>query len=235
MVFYRLDDGVLGWLIGHVAIRHWVTFGPRYNNPVALLSNGEYLDHRALNGLNRTQFQATARTLQLQLADTLLSRAVHRLPPTAFALEGPRTIAALQARRAALPALANALYQDLARRPMVGGTDQAETFLINRYSDSTQVIVYPSGSHPAQSLFSRTFLSSETKEISLQGLGGDDSFVVNNPANAAAKIRLRIYGGPGANKLTEGNREVAAKALRGVFFSQSSAPAAQAYDKLPEE
>ena len=235
MVFYRLDDGVLGWLIGHVAIRHWVTFGPRYKNPVALLSNGEYLDRRALNGLNRAQFQATARALQSQLADTLLSRAVHRLPPTAFALEGPRTIAALQARRAALPALADALYQDLARRPMVGGTAQAETFLINRYPDSTQVIVYPSGSRPAQPLFSRTFLSSETKEISLQGLGGDDSFVVNNPANAAAKIRLRIYGGPGANKLTEGNKEVGAKALRGVFFSQSSAPAAQAYDKLPEE
>ena len=236
MVFYRLDDGVLGWLIGHVAIRHWVTFGPRYKNPVALLSNGEYLDRRALNGLSRAQFRATALALQQQLPDTLLNRAVRRLPPAVFTIEGPRTIAALQARRVALPALADALYLDLARRPLVGGTARAETFIIRQYPDSTQVTVYSSGSATALPLFRRTFLSSETREIVLEGLGGDDTFVrLEAPGQQAARPRLRIYGGPGSDTLTQGPAGAPAISLPGIRFSQGSAPARQAYDKPAEE
>ena len=237
MVFYRLDDGVLGWLIGHLAIRHWVTFGPRYRNPVALLSNGEYLDRRALNGLDGAQFRAAARALQQQLPDTLLSRAVRRLPPAGFALEGARTIAALQARRTALPALAEALYQELARRPMVGGTAAAETFVIKRYADSTQVVVYSSGSTVGAALFRRTFLGPETKEISIQGLAGDDTFVVSGPANrpVTAGIRLRIYGGPGTDQLTSDTAQPLKKPGPGVRFYQGSAPRKKAYDQPPRE
>ncbi|MDB5233675.1 MAG: hypothetical protein JWR44_668 [Hymenobacter sp.] len=235
MVFYRLDDGLLGWLIGHVAIRHWVSFGARYKNPVALLSNGEYLDRRALNGLSRAQFQAAAAAMQKQLPDSLLNRAVHRLPPAAFALEGPGTIAALQARREALPAVADALYYELARLPMVGGTAQAETFVIKRYADSTQVAVYPGVSGTGPPLFRRTYLSSETKEISLQGLGGDDTFIISSPAGQAAKggIRLRMYGGPGNDTLV--NDIPSSKPGKRNRFIQGSAPEKQAYDKLPEE
>ena len=237
MVFYRLDDGVLGWLIGHLAIRHWVTFGPRYKNPVALFANGAYLDRRALNGLSRAQFEAAARALQQQLPDTLLHRALRRLPPAVLALEGARTVTALQARRAALPVLAAGLYQQLARRPLVGGTAAAETFVIKRYPDSTQVAVYAGGSAAGRALFRRTFLRSETKEISLQGLAGDDTFVVSAPLGQPVRrgVRLRLYGGPGTDKLTDDTTRPIEKSLSGVRFYQGSAPRKKAYDELPNE
>ncbi|MET4073272.1 hypothetical protein [Hymenobacter sp. UYCo722] len=226
MVIYRLDDGVLGWLIGHVAIRHWVTFGPRYKNPVAQLSNGEYLDRRALNQLTRAQFQTAALDLQRRLPDSVLQRAVRRLPPAVYALEGARTLAAFRARRDDLPALAETFYRDLARQPRIAGTQAAERFEIHRYADSTVVTIFPAQGTVA--FYHRAFVPAETRHIQLEGLGGDDVFVVTThgaPANRQPAIH--IYGGPGNDELRPPGR--------GLRFEQGSAPAGQAFDKLPEE
>ena len=226
MVIYRLDDGVLGWLIGHVAIRHWVTFGPRYKNPVAQLSNGEYLDRRALNQLTRTQFQAAARDLQRRLPDSVLQRAVRRLPPAVFALEGPHTLAAFQARRGQLPALAETFYRDLARQPRIAGTNEAERFEIHRYADSTVVAIFPANGTAA--FYRRAFVPTESRRLLLEGLGGDDVFVVENHDPAARRgPAIRIYGGPGNDELRQPGGA--------IRFEQGSLSAGKAFDKLPEE
>ena len=231
MVLYRLDDGALGWLIGHVFLRHWATFAPRYKNPSGLMSSGHYLDQRILSGLSRAQFQAAAGALQQRLPDTVIARAVRQLPPAAFALEGQHTIAALQARRAALPALADEFYEMLAKRPRIGGTALAERFTIRRYTDSTVVIVESlAAGAPAAPLLRRAFLPTETRLIQLEGLAGDDVFTVEERgASTASKPAIRIYGGAGNDEFR------AAGSGRGIRFSQESAPAKQAYDKPPEE
>ena len=225
MVIYRLDDGVLGWLIGHVFIRHWVTFGPRYKNPIAQLSNGEYLDQRELNALTRAQFQAAALDMQRRLPDSVLQRAVRRLPARVYALEGPRTLAAFQARRAALPALAETYYRALARKPRIAGTNEAERFEIHRYADSTVVAVFPAQGNTR--IYYRAFRPSETRRLQLEGLGGDDVFVVENHGPAPSQPPIRIYGGSGNDALRGPGQ--------GIRFEQESAPAAKAFDKLPEE
>ena len=226
MVIYRLDDGLFGWLIGHVGIRRWVTFGPRFKNPVAQLSNGEYLDRRALNQLTRAQFQTAALSMQHRLPDSLLQRAVLRLPPAVYALEGPRTLAAFQARRDKLPALAETFYRDLARQPHVAGTNQAEQFEIHRYADSTVVIVFTAGDTAA--FYHRAFVPTETRRIQLEGLGGDDVFLVETHDPAAQRRPvIRIYGGSGSDELRQPKR--------GIRFEQGSAPAGRAFDKSPEE
>lgn len=231
MVLYRLDDGALGWLIGHVFLRHWATFGPRFKNPSGLMSSGHYLDQRILNGLSRAQFQAAATAMQERLPDSLITRAIHRLPAAAFALEGPRAIAALQARRAALPALADGFYLDLAKRPRIGGTAQAERFTIRRYADSTVVIVESlAAGATAAPLLRRAFLPAETRLIQLEGLAGNDVFTVEEQGpNTVSEPAIRIYGGAGNDDLRM------AGGSRGIRFSQESAPAKRAYDKPPEE
>ncbi|MGY3087246.1 hypothetical protein ACVWYF_000272 [Hymenobacter sp. UYAg731] len=231
MVLYRLDDGALGWLAGHLFLRHWVTFGTRYKHPAGLLGSGHYLDQRILAGLSRAQFRAAAVAMQQRLPDTLIARAIHRLPAAAFAIEGPRTIAALQARRAALPALADGFYLDLAKRPRIGGTGQAERFTIARYADSTVVTVQSlAAGATAAPLLRRAFLPAETRLIQLEGLAGDDVFTVEeHGATAAGKPAIRIYGGAGTDEFR------ATGGSRGIRFSQESAPAKRAYDKPPEE
>lgn len=233
IVFYRLDDGVLGWVIAHFVQPHWTTFGPHYKKPFRLLSSGHYLDTRGLNGLTRGQFQATARAMQQQLPDTLISRALHRLPPAAFALEGPRTMAALQARRTALPALADGLYQTLARRPIIGGTAQAERFEVHRYPDSTVVAVFqvqPGAPVAARPFYHRAFFRSETRRIQLEGLGGDDVFSIEeHGSNPSSLPKIRIYGGTGTDELR------GKPPRRGIRFWPKCAPAKNAYDKPPKE
>lgn len=230
MVFYRLDDGLLGWLVSRLALRHWVTFAPRYKNLSGLMSSGHYLDQRGLNALTRAQFRATALAMQQQLPDTLIARAVRRLPASAFALEGPRTIAALRARRDNLPALADEFYRQLARRPRVGGTEQAEQFTIHRYADSTVVTVHSLAAANPTLLYRRAFLPAETQRVQLEGLGGNDVFTVEehgpNPSHQPA---IRVFGGPGTDEIK------AAKGSRGVRFHQESVRTAQAYNKPPEE
>lgn len=226
MVIYRLDDGGLGWLIGHFVIRRWVSFGPRYKNPMAQLSNGGYLDLRALNQLTRAEFRVVALDMQRRLPDSVLQRAVRRLPPAVYALEGPRTLAAFQARRDHLPALAETFYRDLAHQPHIAGTNEAERFEIHRYVDSTVVAVFPA--RGAVAFYRRAFVPTDTHRIQLEGLGGDDEFIVENHGLAAYRQpTIRIYGGPGHDELR--------RPSRGIRFEQGSAPAEQAFDKLPKE
>ncbi|WP_092668841.1 hypothetical protein [Hymenobacter arizonensis] len=232
MVFYRLDDGVLGWLVGHLAIPHWTTFRARYPKLAHLMSNGHYLDTRGLNQLSRAEYKAEALAMQQLLPDAVISTAVHRIPSAAFALEGPGIIAALQARRDNLPAFADGFYQHLARRPMVAGTALPERFVVHRYSDSTVVAVYPAQAAISQqnAFFHRTFFPAETKEIQLEGLGGDDVFTIEQHGQkTVSRPVLRIYGGPDADELQ------GSKYGRGVHFSQGSARAKDAFDKSPKE
>ncbi|MDQ2772016.1 MAG: hypothetical protein M3Y54_16130 [Bacteroidota bacterium] len=230
MVFYRGDDGPLGWLVGHLLLPHWATFGPRYKNPRGLMSSGHYLDTRGLNQLTRTDFRMAALAMQQRLPDSLLLRALHRLPAAVFALEGPRTLAALQARRAALPALADIFYRQLARRSVVGGTEQAERFEIHRYADSTVVQIFSLAAGPGPALlYQRAFLKAETHWIQLEGLGGKDVFIVQQHGpKAEAQPRVRIFGGGGRDDFQGGP-------AAGVRFEQKRAPAHGAYDELPEE
>ncbi|HEX8507270.1 MAG TPA: hypothetical protein VF630_18040, partial [Hymenobacter sp.] len=229
MVFYRLDDGALGWVVGHVLLRHWVTFGPRFRNASALLSSGHYLDVRGLNALTRAQFKAVALAMQRQLPDTLINRAVRRLPPAAYSLEGPRLTAALQLRRAELPALADGLYRELARKPAVGGTAQAERFEVHRYADSTVVTVQARTSAGSKGFtYRRSFLPAETRLVQLEGLGGDDEFVVeNHAAQPVSRPQVRIYGGPGTDALPS--------AKAGIHTSQGGTRPKKAYDEPPKE
>ncbi len=231
MVFYRLDDGVLGWLIGHLALRHWASFRARYPPAGALLSSGHYLDVRSLNGLSRADFRSAAQALQQRLPDTLLARALRRLrrlPPAAYALDGARTLHALRARREALPALADAYYRQLVRHVSLGGTAEAERFEIIRAADSTVVKIYSLADRNEAPYYQRTFFAAETRTIQLEGLGGDDEFVVTGGAGAG-RPRLQLYGG-------EGRDAFSPKAGgRGMRYQAGSAPARRAYDAPPVE
>jgi hypothetical protein len=194
------------------------------------MSSGHYLDQRGLNELSRAQFQAAAQVMQTRLPDTLITRAVRRMPAAALALEGPRTVTALQARRDALPALADDFYRQLARRPRLGGTAQAERFTIHRYADSTVVTMQPATATGAKLLYRRAFLPTETKLIQIEGLDGDDTFAVEqHGASTSRKPAIRIYGGAGTDALQ------ATQSSKGIRFMQESAPAKQAFDTPPEE
>ena len=222
-VYFRFDDGALPWLVS----RRWLvprfqTFRARYDNVPGLVYQAIFIDERGLSQLTRADFGRAAADLLRHLPDTLIERAVRRLPPAVYALEGPGLAAALRARRDALPQAAAAFYRSLARQPTVGGTARPEHFTVRQYADSVAVRVETgSSAGPGHLLYARTFYPAETRRLTLEGLGGDDVFTVVPPPDGhpAAHIRLQLRGGPGTNRLDAPGRH-----RRLTFDDGSSSP-----------
>ena len=204
-VYFRFDDGVIPWLASRRGIApQFQTFRNEYNSIAGLVYQAQFIDQRGLSAMTRADFRRTAQDLQRRLPDSVIERAMRRLPPNVFALEGQRLGEALRARRETLPRAAEAYYLTLARAPTLGGTAQAERFVVHRYPDSTTVQVYSSAwqKRPAgDSLrFQRTYFRHETKCISIDGLDGDDIFEVTTTATSQP-MPLLLYGGEGHDQL----------------------------------
>src|SRR5207253_2099779 len=102
-------DGLLPWIARyyHPDI---VSFGDRYPDLVGLTWNGRALDRRVLNDLEKPVWDSVAAALQAGLSDTVIDRAVHRLPPEYYARDGNRLAQALKRRRDGLRQVANRYY-----------------------------------------------------------------------------------------------------------------------------
>ena len=201
-VYFRFDDGLIPWLAARPFIApQFQTFRNEYNNIGGLVFQARFIDQRGLSQMTRADFRRTALDLQRRLPDSIVERAMHRLPPAVYALEGRRLGAALRARRITLPQAADAFYLSLAHEPTLGGTAQAERFVVTRYTDSTTVRIYSAQKPAGDSLhFQRTYFRGETHNISLDGLGGDDIFEVTTKTTARP-MRLLLYGGTGHDQL----------------------------------
>jgi hypothetical protein len=195
--FFRISDGVVTWLMTRkFAVRHLVTFKRKFHDTKALTGQGRYVDQRGLNALTRRDFAAAARQAQASLPDSVLARAVRQLPPAVYAIEGPTMLLDLQARRDQLPALAQRYYALKAARPVVAGTELPDHFAVARTPDSTTVRVY-NRTLGADSLFyQRTFYTAETKRLTLEGLGSNDSFELTGQG-----LKIVIHAGAGEDVL----------------------------------
>ena len=201
-VFFRMSDGAVTWLLTRkFAVRHLVTFKRRYHDLPALTGQGRHVDHRGLNALTQSDFASAARYVQARLPDSTLARAVRRLPPAVFALEGPTLLRALQARRDALPAAARRYYALQARRPVVAGTEQPDHFVVARTPDSTIVRVYNAGLGTDSLFYQRTFYTRETKRLTLEGLGSQDVFDLTGHG-----LKIVIHAGAGDDVLRATSR-----------------------------
>ncbi len=213
-VYFRFDDGLVPWLASRRFIApQFHTFHAHYGYVPGLVYQAEFIDQHGLSQLTRADFRRMAANLQQRLPDSLIERALHRLPPAVFALEGARLGGHLKARREALPRAADAFYLELARTPNLGGTAQAERYVVHRYPDSTTVRIFTAAHHlptAADTLrFRRTYFPAETHRLVLDGLGGDDVFEVHT-SGAGRPLPLRLYGGEGQNQLlpTGGTRRL---------------------------
>jgi hypothetical protein len=193
--FYRVSDGLLGWIgTRKFTVRHLVTFKKRIHDVKALTGQGRYVDQRGISELTRRDFDQAARYLQQHLADSTLARAVRRLPPAVYALEGKRLLRDLKHRRDQLPAVAHKYYLLKARTPVVAGTDQPDFFQVQRSRDSTTVRVYSRALGADSLYFQRTFFSKETRRLTLEGLGSNDIFEVTGTGRG---LPLVLHGGAG--------------------------------------
>ncbi|WP_165042281.1 hypothetical protein [Dysgonomonas sp. ZJ709] len=144
-----------------------------------------------------------------ELTDEVIDNAFNKLPKEIQA--APETLnlkEKLKKRRDSLNTIAREYYKALQENPVLVGTTQSDSIIIDKYSsDSLQIRMYsPQNNTP---LFDRRYAKKNTKEIWIYGLDGNDKFEVkgknkmpvffiggkdDNTYNIEQKSKVRIYG-----------------------------------------
>lgn len=170
--------------------------------------NARYLDRAYLSELEWPIWKAIADSMRHELSDATIERAIHLLPPPAFALMGARVIEGLKARRDGLERIARRHYEVLARNVDVVGTDGDEFFEVKRLNrEETEVNVYDREKGKkvkGRRYFHRVFHRDETREIRIYGQEGNDEYRLEGDVRKG--IRVRIVGGTEKDKIQDSSR-----------------------------
>jgi hypothetical protein len=172
--------------------------------PSGLSFNARYFDRTFLTALSKEKWIKTANEIQQDLTDEIIEEAIRQWPPEIYTLHGERIIKTLKYRRNKLHHYAASHYEFLARETEVVGSDKNELFEIERLTNGdTHVSVFKINKEgkSEKKIYDRIFRVTETKEIRLYGLDGDDHFIISGKAKRTSL--LRIIGGKGQDTVLD--------------------------------
>ncbi|MGV3502683.1 MAG: BamA/TamA family outer membrane protein [Adhaeribacter sp.] len=207
MIFF-VNQGV----VPNVGSRKWLMpkvqgFDHAWRDIAGFNFNARHFDRLFLTGLSEADWLAAASRLQQNISDDEIEKAVRQLPEAIFRLSGPDLIAKLKSHRQQLPEDARQYYRFLARQVDVVGSDKNELFEVIRQDDENTLVrvrkIDKTG-QLEQLLYERQFKTSETREIRLYGLDGNDEFHVSGQVNKGLLVRL--IGGEETDKITDESR-----------------------------
>lgn len=223
---FFVSEGRIPKFLGHKwLLFQFEGFDDDINWPSGLMFSGRFIDRKFLTTLSREDWIAVADDLAASLTDSLIDTSLKKWPEEIYALHGARIASALKARRKMLRESALQHYAFLAKEVTLTGSDKRERFEIERFTTGdANVAVYKLNKEGEKGklLYERRFLASETKEVRLYGLGGNDQFVVTGDHNR--KIKVRIIGGEGKDEIkSEKDKAVFVYDLRNeITFSDES-------------
>ncbi len=196
--FSNLDGAIPQLFTRKWAYRQVQHFGYSVRDVYGLNANGGALDRNFTTRLTLKDWLEIAEELQEDLTDLAIEKAFKEMPEAIYAISGPVTEEKLKRRRDDLLKYTKQYYGFLIEEVNIVGTKDKEIFSVRRENnDSTIVTIYKNGNGDLAErvVYTRTFLRSETKEIRLYGLGGDDIF--NIYGKTGKGILIRVIGGDG--------------------------------------
>ena len=171
-----------------------VDFGPSYPSLDGLTFDGWDVDRRLLTDLERPAFAEVAAELKQRLTNAVIESAVAQMPKAYFDKVGRETIAALERRRDELPQQAERFYLYLAHEVDVRGTNRDDVATLQRFDGGDVEVSVAVAEANAAPYYHRRFHRSETHELRLYLLGGDDRATIRGPRGG---ITLKVVGGDG--------------------------------------
>ena len=200
---FFVSEGRIPKFLGHKwLLFQFEGFDKEINWPSGLMFSGRFIDRKFLTTLSREDWIAVVDDLVAHLSDSLIDASLKKWPAEIYALHGERIASALKARRKMLRESALEHYKFLAKEVTLTGSDKRERFEIERLNNgNVTVSVYKLNKEGEKGklLYERQFIASETHEVRLFGLGGDDQFVITGDRNK--KIDVRIIGGAGKDEV----------------------------------
>ncbi|SDN08992.1 BamA/TamA family outer membrane protein [Siphonobacter aquaeclarae] len=202
---FFVNEGILPKIVS----RKWIMpkfqgFGFTIRDVPGFNFNARYFDRSFLTEPGKADWLRMADSLRHRLTDERIAEAMSRFPVSADGSgaikQSAETIASkLRQRREDLTRYAEQQYLFLAKAVDVVGSDKEELFLVNRLPDGkTEVRMTKKG---GKELYSRVFDPTETNEVRLYGLGGNDVFRVGGSAVRGPVIR--IIGGTGMDDIRD--------------------------------
>ena len=192
--FTKFDGLLLKILIPAAKAMHLQTFKNDLKKVNEFNFPSRHLDHHLMNKVTLEEWMAIAKDLQLNLTDDVIDNAVKKFPPEVYNISGPEIESKLKARRIKLTNWANTYYHFLSEDVEVTGTEDNEKFEIIRLNDKeTEVNIYKinkEGETKNKPFYHRIFKRSETNEIRLYGIKGNDEYSLKGKVNKGIKIRL---------------------------------------------
>ena len=195
--YTKFDGALLGFILSAADLDHLQTFDRTIHDINHYNFPARNLDRHLLNEVSLEQWLAVAQELQQSLTDNVIEYAVKQMPPEVFSISGNEIIAKLKSRRDHLSEYASDYYKFLAKEVDVTGTQKNEWFEVKRLNEEqTSLAIYKitkEGKTKKTPFYSRIFKTSETREVRVYGIAGNDKFTVDGSVNDA--IKIRIIGG----------------------------------------
>ena len=204
-VFF-LSEGVVMWALRRNFIMpKFQGFNYSIENVKGLGFNGRYFDRAFMTEPDLDDWMVIVNDIQQDVTDTIIRRAIKRLPQNIYDISGIEIESKLWARRNYLHDYAEEYYRFLSKNVDVVGTKERELFDVTRQENgNTQVTVYALSDKKGKTkekLYSRDFIFGETKEIRLYGLNGKDLFKLKGSGRKG--IKVRIIGGKGKDQIVD--------------------------------
>ncbi len=202
---FYMNEGVLGWLVSRrFVLPNTEGFDEKMDYAPGFNTSARFFDRTFLNALSWKDWEKEIAYLQKHMTDHVFIEAMKEWPDTIQVQAAEQTVNNLKARREDMVRYARDHYLFISKEVEITGSDKHEFFLIERLNPSeTLVRVYKrkKDGEIEQVIYERTFKSSETKEIRIYGLGGEDVFEIKGEAKKG--IKVRIIGGDGEDKILD--------------------------------
>ncbi|MCD6062478.1 MAG: hypothetical protein K0R82_389 [Flavipsychrobacter sp.] len=186
-----------GFVLRFLAKDHHQTLNHRIKDVEAFNFAARDLDRRMANEMTREDWIKHAESLQKVITDKVIEENVKLLPPTSYALSGKEITEKLKSRRDALQTHADKYYNFLAEEVDIPGSKKREKFVVSRLNDSETLVevfkINKDGKLSTTPFYSRKFLNSETEEVRVYGISGNDVYEVEG--KTAKGIKIRLIGG----------------------------------------
>ena len=166
--------------------------------------NARQFDRTFMTELEWSDWLDAAKFIQENLSDQVIEDAFkNNWPENVYLISGPKIIESLKNRRDSLVHEIRPFYETLAKRVDVVGTEKKDLFAIQKLKNGLNIKVYDTNKEGDREalLYERTFLSKETKQVNIYGLGDDDLFMLEGAFKNS--IKIRIIGGLGEDTYIE--------------------------------
>jgi hypothetical protein len=193
---YFNSDGLFIKFASHVSLPYMKGFKKQASGLRRLNAKVLALDMRWLNELTAEDWKKTIKELQKNVTDSVINKAVKKIPAEVYAFRGNNIASKLKTRRDGLMKHAIRYYEFLSAQPTIFGTEEQDVFRISSTNSGISINVRQPGSNKKDKVtYQRKFYPRETKKIFIRGLGGNDRFIVDQTVSSS--IKLYLEGGDG--------------------------------------